>query len=112
MNILLWVALLASQGVQVEVVLEGLEVPSGLAFLPDGQALLTERPGGRLSRVDVERGTRTSIDGVPAVHGSLDGGLLDVVLHPDYEENGWIYVSYSERVQGGRMPAPRISRCM
>ena len=78
----------------VEVV-AGLEHPWAIAWLPDGSALITERPGRlRLLRPD---GTLhpDPIVGVPEVLALRQGGLLDVVLHPDFEDNRFVYISYS-----------------
>ena len=79
----------------------GLEHPWGLAFLPDGRRLVTERPG-RLRLVAVD-GTLDPqpVTGLPtiAIHGQ--GGLLDVALHPGFAENGLIYLSYAARGEGG-----------
>jgi glucose/arabinose dehydrogenase len=80
---------------------EGLEHPWGLAFLPDGRALVTERPGrlrivGKDGRLDSR-----AVSGVPAVAASGQGGLLDVALHPRYAENSLVYLSYSARGEGG-----------
>lgn len=89
---------------QVNTVTEGLEHPWGLAFLPDGDVLVTERPG-RLSRVDTASGDRTPVRGVPAVAARGQGGLLDVALHPDFPDNHWVYLSYSEPGSGGSLTA-------
>ncbi len=80
----------------VEVVSEGAEVPWALAFLPDGTALLGEREAGRLSFLNVETGERRIIDGLPDMlrNGSVSSGLFDVRVHPQYTENGWIYIAY------------------
>jgi len=76
-------------------VAEGLERPWSMLELPDGQFLIAERPG-RLRLVDAEgRLQEKPIEGLPEVYPRGQGGLLDVVLHPDYKENGWIYLSYS-----------------
>lgn len=79
----------------------GLEHPWGLAFLPDGRRLVTERPG-RLRLVAAD-GTLDPqpVTGLPtiAIHGQ--GGLLDVALHPGFAENGLIYLSYAARGEGG-----------
>ena len=76
---------------RVETVVEGLEHPWSLAFLPDGRALVTERPG-RLRIVD-DGALSDPIAGVPPVFAESQGGLLDVVLHPGHESNGWLYLS-------------------
>jgi glucose/arabinose dehydrogenase len=82
------------QTVRLEVVARGLETPWGLAFLPDGRLLITERPG-RLRIVDGGR-LLPPVTGVPAVWTVQDGGLFDVEIHPDYARTGWIYLSYAE----------------
>lgn len=71
----------------------GLEHPWSIAFLPDGNLLVTERPG-RLQRLDT--GSAREVTGVPAVHAHGQGGLLDVTLHPAFSENQLVYLSYSE----------------
>ncbi len=74
-------------------VAEGLDFPWSLAFLPDGAMLVTER-SGQLRRID---GGVVSepIAGVPEVYVESQGGLFDVVLHPDYETNHLIYLTYA-----------------
>ena len=77
-------------------VASGLANPWGLAFLPDGRMLVTER-GGRL-RLMVTNGSSSSVvSGVPAVAAVRQGGLLDVVLDPAFASNQRIYLSFSER---------------
>ena len=78
---------------QVEVVATGFKAPAGLSFLPDGRLLVADRPVGELSLFDPSTRSVTRIEGVPPVHGKVDGGLMDVLVHPDYEHNGWIYLS-------------------
>lgn len=79
----------------------GLEHPWGLAFLPDGRFLVTERPG-RL-RVVAANGALDPrpVAGVPAVVAAGQGGLLDVALHPKFADNGWVYLSYAGAGPGG-----------
>ena len=72
----------------------GLDHPWGLAFLPDGRMLVTERPG-RLRTVAAGRLDPEPVAGVPRVRASGQGGLLDVALHPEFGENGWVYLSYA-----------------
>lgn len=80
---------------RVEPFVENLGVPWGMAFLPDGRLLISEREG-RL-RIASSDGTLSDpLDNVPPVRAEGQGGLLDVALHPDYENNGWIYLSYSQ----------------
>ncbi len=86
--------------VRVVPVAQGLAHPWSLAFLPDGDMLVTERTG-RLLRI--RHGSREIVDvaGVPPVHARLHGGLLDIALHPSFEENRMIYFVYSSTGEGG-----------
>ncbi|MFC0446311.1 PQQ-dependent sugar dehydrogenase [Pseudidiomarina halophila] len=81
--------------VEVTTVTEGLNFPWGLAFLPNGDALVTEK-SGNLRRVGTDGVISDPILGVPDVVYKSQGGLLDVALDPDFEENEWVYLSYSE----------------
>ncbi|UUX51782.1 PQQ-dependent sugar dehydrogenase [Nisaea acidiphila] len=78
----------------------GLEHPWGLAFLPDGRILVTEREGD-LRIVGPDGLAPEPVGGVPDVYASGQGGLLDVALHPDFAANGLIYLSYAGRGPGG-----------
>ena len=82
------------QAFRAVAVTDSLEHPWSLAFLPDGRMLVTERPG-RLRVIVDGRLQDAPISGVPAVFAKGQGGLLDVVPHPDYATNGWIYFSYA-----------------
>ena len=75
-------------------VTDGLEHPWGLAFLPDGRMLVTERPG-RLRIIADGWLLPEPVAGVPEVWDDGQGGLLDVALHPGFAENGLVYLSYS-----------------
>lgn len=82
--------------VQVTSVLEGLEHPWGMAFLPNEQGVLvTERPG-RLRLVSLQGTLSEPIAGVPEVYAKGQGGLLDVVLSPDFATDRLVYLSYAE----------------
>jgi aldose sugar dehydrogenase len=89
----------------------GLEHPWAMAFLPDGDLLITERPGRlRILRDGVL--DPTPIEGVPDVYASGQGGLLDVVLDPDFAGNRLIYLSYAAQGEGGagtRVARARLS---
>ncbi|WP_293367897.1 PQQ-dependent sugar dehydrogenase [Nevskia sp.] len=80
---------------RLKVVAEGLEFPWGLAFLPDGRMLVTERPG-RLRIVAADGSLSPPVTGVPAVFAQRQGGLLDVVLDPGFAANQFVYLSYAE----------------
>lgn len=86
--------------VEVSLWATGLTIPWGLAFTGPDTALVTERPG-RLRLI--HRGTidPEPIQGTPQVHypEGTQGGLLDIALHPDYENNGWIYLAYSAALE-------------
>jgi glucose/arabinose dehydrogenase len=81
--------------VQLTTVASGLEQPWALAFLPDGRMLVTEKPG-RLRIVDKDGKVSPPLGNVPKVDARGQGGLLDVVLAPDFSTSRRIYLSYSE----------------
>ena len=90
-------------------VTDGLEHPWGLAFLPDGRMLVTERPG-RLRIVADGWLVPEPVAGVPAVWADRQGGLLDVALHPDFAENGLVYLSYASPSDDGDDAATAVAR--
>jgi aldose sugar dehydrogenase len=92
------------QTVKLDVVAKDLETPWGIAFLPDGRLLITERPG-RLRILDKGK-LSPPVTGTPTVWVRQDGGLFDVEVHPDYAKNGWIYLSFSEVLPGYTPPEP------
>ncbi|MES5813463.1 PQQ-dependent sugar dehydrogenase [Pseudoxanthomonas sp. Soil82] len=73
--------------------------PWAMTFLPDGRLLVTEK-AGRLWVQDVATGKRTRIGRVPEVVHAGQGGFADVVLHPRFASNGWVYLSYAEAGDG------------
>ncbi len=86
--------------ISVETVASGLEHPWAIAFLPDGNFLVTERPG-RLRIVTPKGEVKKPVSGVPEVDARNQGGLLDVALDPDFEENRLVYLTYAEKGEGG-----------
>jgi aldose sugar dehydrogenase len=92
---------------RVVTVAEGLEHPWGIAFLPEGGALVTER-AGRLRRLGADGSLSAPLAGVPEVFVRGQGGLLDVALHPDFAENRLVYLSYAHG--NARANATRIAR--
>ena len=86
--------------VEVTAIAKGLEHPWSLAFLPDGRMLVTERPG-RLRYVTREGALSEPVSGLPRVHAEGQGGLLDVVLDPQFATNSTIYLSYAEPADDG-----------
>lgn len=81
--------------IRVTTVATGLEHPWGLAFLPDGRMLVTERPG-RLRIVGADGTLPAPVKGIPEVYETGQGGLLDVALDPRFADNRLVYLSYSE----------------
>lgn len=75
-----------------ETVVGDLDIPWGMDFLPDGSMLITEIDGRLLH---VKNGQKKEIALAPKVYVRGQGGLLDVALHPDYKNNGWIYLTYA-----------------
>lgn len=89
-----------ASAMKAETIASGLEHPWSVALLPDGGFLVTERPG-RLRHVEANGKLSAPIGGVPAVFAQGQGGLLDVVLAPDYATSKRIYLSYAEPGEDG-----------
>ena len=94
---------------RVETVARGLEHPWGLAFLPDGRIVVTERPG-RVRIVDKSGKLSAPLSGVPQVRAAGQGGLLDVAVDPGFTANRLIYLSYAEPGEGGASTAVARAR--
>ncbi len=75
-----------------EVIVSDIDMPWGFVFLPNGSMLITEKSG---KLIHFENGTKKEINGLPTVEVLGQGGLLDVELHPNYNQNGWIYATYA-----------------
>lgn len=84
----------------VQTVVEDVDVVWGMAFFPDGSMIITERDG-EMHLVKNGELVEEPIAGVPQVWAEGQGGLLDIEPHPQYEENGWLYFSYSKPGDGG-----------
>jgi glucose/arabinose dehydrogenase len=96
-----------SGNLSVETIATGLSNPWGLAFLPDGRMLVTERPG-RLRIVTRDGKISPRVDGVPQVFASGQGGLLDVILDRNYAQNKAIYFCFADPFdRGGRTALAR-----
>jgi glucose/arabinose dehydrogenase len=80
---------------------EGFNNPWGMAWLPDGRMLVTERAGDILVFKN-DKYTGEKLSGVPEVVNRGQGGLLDIQLDPDFKSNGWIYISYSKPMEDGK----------
>src|SRR5205809_217066 len=81
--------------VTVTTVADGLEHPWSLAFLPDGNMLVTER-AGRLRVIRNGVLDPTPIPGLPAIYAAPYAGLMDVILHPDFAKNQFVYLTYNK----------------
>ncbi|MEW8050461.1 MAG: PQQ-dependent sugar dehydrogenase [Candidatus Thiodiazotropha sp.] len=106
------------QRLSYETVVEDLSNPWSLAFIPDGGMLISER-SGTLRIVNTLGKLETKpIAGLPKINQHGQGGLLDVALHPNYEDNHWVYFSYAERegksygttVARGRLEGRRLEQ--
>ena len=85
---------------RIETWTDDVEEPWSLAFLPENRALITEKQG-RLLLVENGRLASKPIAGVPEVDRGNQAGLFDVVPHPDYARNGWVYLAYSDPQRTG-----------
>ena len=94
---------------RIVTVVDGLVNPWSMAFLPSGDMLVTERPG-RLRIVRDGELLARPVAGVPAVHAQGQGGLMDVVPHPDFAQNRLLYISYSKPDANGQGGATAIIR--
>ncbi len=94
---------------KVAVVAHGLVNPWGLAFLPDGRMLVTERPG-RMRLVGTDGRLSPPLPGLPAVAAEGQGGLLDVVTDPRFASNRLVYWSYSETAADGDGNGTAVAR--
>jgi len=94
----------AGQKLAVESLASGLEHPWGMAFLPDGRLLVTER-AGRLRILPPQGPLSAPLQGVPEVFAEGQGGLLDVALDPEFDANKLVWLSYAEPGDGGASTA-------
>jgi aldose sugar dehydrogenase len=93
-----------SGGFTVQKLYDKLRNPWGMAWLPDGRLLITDRSGEILVFKN-DQFTGEKLSGVPAVFNKGQGGLMDIQLHPNYAQNNWIYITYSKPVSGGATTA-------
>ena len=83
----------------VDTIATGLTSPWGLAFLPDGDALVSERDTGLIKRVPGDGGRVTVVGDIPQADASTsEGGLLGLAVHPEFEKQPWVYAYYSTEV--------------
>jgi glucose/arabinose dehydrogenase len=89
-------------------VVDNLNNPWGMTWLPDGALLITEKSGELIHFKD---GKKISITNVPEVYNRGQGGLLDIILHPEYKLNGWIYITHASTLGEGEGGNTRLIRC-
>jgi len=90
-----------------EFIVSDLNIPWGFTFLPDGSMLINEKAG---ELIHFKNGKKTTISGLPDIYVRGQGGLMDIILHPNYKDNGWIYFSYASsegKDQGGNTAIAR-----
>ncbi len=95
------------QDIELREVAGPFERPWAVAVLDDGRQLVTERTG-QLHLVD--GGEFTEIDGTPEVSVQNQGGLLDVVVHPEFDDNSWVYLTYAKAGDEGNHTATAVAR--
>lgn len=105
-------AIFKSEGITLtaDTIATGLSSPWGFEQLPDYSFLVTDR-NGSLYHID-GKGNKTKIEGVPEVQAEGQGGLLDITVHPQYAQNGWVYISYSKSKmeEGKKLSSTAVSR--
>jgi glucose/arabinose dehydrogenase len=97
-----------AQGFEIETVIQNVDLPWSLNFAPDGRLLFTSRDTGEIHALDVDTAQLTTFaPPLPVLHGG-EGGLLGMVLDPDFEANNWLYVCFSVKYDGKEVN--RVSR--
>lgn len=88
--------------IRITTIASGLHYPWALAFLPDGQMLVTERHAGKIRLLSSDGKIGEAIEGVPTIVNSGQGGLLDLVLDPKFSQTRLLYFSFSEASEDGK----------
>jgi len=84
----------------IDTISDQLQIPWGLTFLPNNDLLVTER-SGEIRVIRDDQLLDQKINGVPEVYAQGQGGLFEIKLHPNYDSNGWLYISYAAKGEGG-----------
>ncbi|WP_439153371.1 PQQ-dependent sugar dehydrogenase [Winogradskyella sp.] len=90
-----------------EIIVSELTIPWGFTFLPDDSMLITEKTG---ELIHFKNGNKTYISGLPEIYVRGQGGFMDIILHPNYKNNGWIYFSYASTEGKGNGGNTTIAR--
>jgi glucose/arabinose dehydrogenase len=94
--------------IEARTLLTDLYLPWSIVFLPDDTLLITEKPGG-LYQYSLDTGEKKSIKGAPFTKVWGQGGLMDVIPHPNFEDNHWLYLSYAAPVER-KLASTRVAR--
>ncbi len=86
---------------RLELVTDSISVPFAMAFLDNNTMIVSDRPVGNMILVNIKDGVRTKVKGVPVVNNNGDGGLLDILPHPQYKVNQELFFVYSFRNESG-----------
>ena len=86
---------------RVETFAEGFDIPWGMAFLPNKDLIVSDR-NGNLWRIKYKSKIKTKISGVPKVRYKGQGGLLDIEAHPDFTDNNFLYISFSDYLESNK----------
>lgn len=86
--------------IKVDTLHTGLQNPWGMTWIAGDRMLVTERKGEILI-FEKDKFTGTKVTGLPSMYVNGQAGLLDIATHPNYQQNGWIYISYAKSVPGG-----------
>ncbi|WP_250434293.1 PQQ-dependent sugar dehydrogenase [Hanstruepera flava] len=89
----------SSKNKSYNIIVPDLNIPWGFTFLPDNSLLITEKAGKLLH---FKNGITKEISGLPEIYVRGQGGLMDIVLHPNYNENGWVYISFASSAGNGK----------
>lgn len=91
-----------------QIIVDNLNIPWGFVFLPDQSMLITEKKG---QLIHFKNGNKTIVKGLPEITVLGQGGLLDIELHPNYKDNGWLYISYASSDGKSSGANTAIMRC-
>ena len=94
-----WSQLILGQSKEYQLIVTELNNPWGFTFLSDNSILITEKSGKLIHFKD---GKKIEISGVPKIDVRGQGGFMDIEIHPEYKNNGWIYFTYSSSNGKGR----------
>lgn len=104
LTLFFFLALQSAWAADPKLIAEGFELPWSIEFVDENTALVSER-AGRMYTLDLNTGKKVEVKGVWPVWFSGQGGLLDLALHPRFEQNGWIYATFSKPNEDGASTA-------